>query len=137
MIYVLKGRLLRNLLVFSQKIEDLTISFHRCPPNRGKRGKNLPFGPRLTSSAKIEHVGVYFAKMGCKIEYGFTDIFGFQVMYLELDWSGRWGWSFISGLLIRFAAKRKMAEAICSGAAISFLPFKINKQFIYLIISYL
>ena len=35
------------------------------------------FEPRQTPSAKIENVGVYFAKMGCKIKGGFTDIFGF------------------------------------------------------------
>ena len=45
--------------------------------------------------------------MGCKIEDGFADIFGVRVMYLELDWSGRWGRSLISELLIRFAAKRE------------------------------
>lgn len=106
MAYVLKGRLFKNLLVFLRKIEDLTF-FYRLPPNKGKKGKNGPFEHRLTSSAKIEHVGVYFAKTGCKIEYGFTDIFGVQVMCLELDWSGRWGRSLISGLLIRFAAKRE------------------------------
>ena len=42
------------------------------------------------SSAKIGHVGVYFAKMGCKIDGGFTDIFGFRVRYFMLDRSGRW-----------------------------------------------
>ena len=88
----------------------------------GKRGKNSPFGPRQTSSAKIGHVGVYFAKTGCKIEAGFTDIFGFQVMYLELDLSGRWGRSFISGLLIRFAVKRKMAETIFMAQPSLFFP---------------
>ena len=104
--YVLKGRLLKNLLVFSQKIEDLTF-FYRLSPNRGEKAKNFLFEPRLTLSAKIEHVGVYFAKMGCKIEYGFTDIFGFRVKYFMLDWSGRWGPTFTTGLLTRFAAKRK------------------------------
>ena len=81
--------------------------FYRLIFYRGKRGKNSLFGPRQTPSAKIGHVGVYFAKTGCKIEYGFTDIFGVQVMYFVLDWSGRWGRSLISGLLIRFAAKRE------------------------------
>ena len=74
MVYVLKGRLLKNLLVFLRKIEDLTFFFHQLSPNRGEKGKNSLFGSRLTSSANIEHVGVYFAKMGCKIEDGFTDI---------------------------------------------------------------
>jgi len=63
--------------------------------------------PRLTSSAKIEHVGVYFAKTGCKIEYGLTDIFGVQVRCLVLDWTGRLGLTFTTGLFIRFAAKRE------------------------------
>jgi len=44
-------------------------------------------------------------------------------MYLVLNWTGRLGLTFTSGLLIRFAAKRKMAEPICSGAAISFFPY--------------
>ena len=121
MVCLLKGRLIKNLLVFLRKIEDLTF-FYRLSPNRGKKGKNSPLEPRLTSSAKIGHVGVYFAKMGCKIESGFTDIFGFRVRYFVHDRSGRWGRSFTSGLLISFAAKRKMASAICSSAAISFLP---------------
>ena len=106
MFCILKGRLLKNLLVFLRKIEDLTF-FHRLPPNRGEKGKNNPLEPRLTSSAKIEHVGVYFAKTGCKIEYGLTDIFGVQVRCLVLDWTGRLGLTFTTGLFIRFAAKRE------------------------------
>ncbi|WP_297929539.1 hypothetical protein [uncultured Coprobacter sp.] len=89
-----------------RKIEDLTF-FYRRTPKRGEKGKNSPFESRLTPSAKIEHVGFYFAKKGCKIEYGFTDIFGFRVRYFVLDWSARWGLTFTTGLLIRFAAKRK------------------------------
>ena len=88
MVYGLKGRLLKNLLVFLRKIEDLTF-FYRLSPNRGEKGKNSPLEPRQTSSAKIGHVGIYFAKMGCKIEDGFTDIFGFRVRYFVLDRSGR------------------------------------------------
>ena len=88
---------------------------------REKRQKR-PFGPRLTSSAKIEHVGVYFAKMGCKIEDGFTDIFGVQVMCFVLDWTGRLGLTFTTGLFIRFAAKRENDRSHFHGAAISFLP---------------
>ena len=112
MVYVLKGRLLKNLLVFLRKIEDLTF-FHRLSPNRGKKAKNFLFEPRLTLSAKIEHVGVYFAKMGCKIKGGFADIFGFQL------------WNFVFGrsvILLGFdntssthkfcSQKRKMAEPI-------------------------
>jgi len=89
-----------------RKIEDLTF-FYRLPPNRGGKGKNRPFEPRLTSSAKIGNVGVYFAKTGCKIEDGFTDVSGFRVRYFVLDRSGRLGLTFTTGLLIRFAAKRE------------------------------
>ena len=78
-VYILKGRLLKNLLVFLRKIEDLTFFFHRLPPNEGKKCKNSLFGPRQNLSVKIGHVGVYFAQKGCKIEDGFTDIFGFQL----------------------------------------------------------
>ena len=69
------------------------------------------FRPRLTSSAKIGHVGVYFAKKDCKIEDGFTDIFG--VIGHHLGWAGG---VFCLALylckLISFAAKRKTAGAI-------------------------
>ena len=106
MVYSLKGRLLKNLLVFLRKIEDLTF-FSSTPSEQREKRQKQPFGARLTSSAKIGHVGVYFAKMVCKIEDGFTDIFGFRVRYFMLDRSGRWGRSFISGLHIRFAAKRE------------------------------
>ena len=83
MVCVLKGRLLKNLLVFLRKIEDLTF-FLSTPSKQREKGKNLPFGPRLTSSAKIEHVVVYFAKKGCKIEVGFADIF--RVGGCHLGW---------------------------------------------------
>lgn len=72
-VYSLEDGNLKNLLVFA-KNRRFNDFFHRFPPNRGKRGKNSPFGPQRPSSAKIEHVGVYFAKMGCKIEDGFTGI---------------------------------------------------------------
>ena len=122
MVCSLKGRLLKNLLVFLRKIEDLTF-FYRLSPNRGKKDKNSPLEPRLTPSAKIEHVGVYFAKMDCKIDCGFTDIFGFRVRYFVIDRSGRLGRSFTSGLLIRFAAKRKMAETIFMAQPSLFFPY--------------
>ena len=61
----------------------------------------------MAPSAKIEHVGVYFAKMGYKIEDRLTDIFGVQVRCLVLDWTGRLGLTFTTGLFIRFAAKRE------------------------------
>ena len=77
MVCVLKGRLLKNLLVFLRKIEDLTFFSSTLSEQRGK-GKNSPLDSRLTPSAKIGHVGVYFAQMGCKIEDGFADIFRLQ-----------------------------------------------------------
>ena len=108
----LKRQTTQKFTCFFAKNRRFNVFFHRLSPNREKKGKNGPFEPRLTSSAKIGHVGVYFAKMGCKIEVGFTDIFGFRVRYFVIDRSGCWGRSFTSGLLIRFAAKRKMAETI-------------------------
>lgn len=38
--------------------------FYRLSLNRGEKGKNSPLKPRQTPSAKIGHVGAYFAKMG-------------------------------------------------------------------------
>ncbi len=35
------------------------------------------------------------------------DIFGVQVMCFVLDWTGRLGLTFTTGLFIRFAAKRE------------------------------
>ena len=108
MVYILKGRLLKNLLVFFAKNRRFNVFFHRLPPNRGKKAKKFLFESRQTPFAKIEHVGVYFAKMSCKIEDGFADIFGFRVRYFMLDRSGRWGLTFTTGLLIKsFAAKRE------------------------------
>ena len=103
----LKRQTTQKFTCFFAKNRRFNVFFSSTPPNRGEKGKNSLLGPRQTPSAKIGHVGVYFAKMGCKIEDGFTDIFGFQVMYLELDWSGRLGLTFTTGLFIRFAAKRE------------------------------
>ena len=102
-----KRQTTQKFTCFFAKNRRFNVFFHRLPPNRGERGKNGPFEHRLTSSAKIEHVGVYFAKTGCKIEYGFTDIFGVQVRCLVLDWTGRLGLTFTTGLFIKFAAKRE------------------------------
>ena len=93
--------------MFFAKNRRFNDFFHRLPPNRGEKGKNSLLGPLQTLSAKIGHVGVYFAKMGCKIEDGFTDIFGSRVRYFVLDWSGRLGLTFTTGLFISFAAKRE------------------------------
>ena len=89
---------------------------------REKRQKR-PFGPQLSSSAKIGHVGVYFAKMGCKIEDGFTDILGFQLwdiasveeVFCSALNSVRSTHNFCS-------QKRKWSEPFSHGAAIFFLP---------------
>lgn len=77
----MKNRILKNLLVFSQKSDDLTIFFIGSLRTEGKEAKTALSGPD-DLAAKIGHVGVYFAKMGCKIEDGFTDIFGFRLWYL-------------------------------------------------------
>ena len=88
-----------------------------------EKGKNGPLGPWQTPSANIEHVGVYFAKMGCKIEDGFTDILGFQLLDIA---SGRRG--VLLGLnstrsTHKFCSQKKKRLAPFShGAAISFLP---------------
>lgn len=89
MVYGLKGRLLKNLLVFLRKIEDLTFFLSTLSKQREKRQKQ-PFRATPDPVCKIGHVGVCFARMGCKIEDGFTDIFGFRVRYFMLDRSGRW-----------------------------------------------
>ena len=108
-----------------RKIEDLTFFFIDSLRTEGKKAKNSPFRSRLTPSAKIEHVGVYFAKMGCKIEYGFTDIFGLQVRCFVFDRSDCvWDEPFTTGLLIRFAAKRKMDETISPWRShLFFIPY--------------
>ena len=84
------------------------LRFFSLPPSeqREKRQKQ-PFRAPTDPVAKIGHVGVYFAKTGCKIEDGFMDIFGVQVMCFVLDWTGRLGLTFTTGLFIRFAAKRE------------------------------
>ena len=45
MVYSLKGRLLKNLLVFSQKIDDLTIFFIDFLRTEGKEAKTSLLGP--------------------------------------------------------------------------------------------
>ena len=44
------------------------------------------------------------------------------MMYLVLNWTGRLGLTFTSGLLIRFAAKRKMADFIFMAQPSLFFP---------------
>lgn len=45
MVYVLKGRLLKNLLVFLRKIEDLTFFFIDSLRTEGKKAKTAFLGP--------------------------------------------------------------------------------------------
>ena len=45
MVYVLKGRLLKNLLVFLRKIEDLTFFFIDSLRTEGKKAKTSLLGP--------------------------------------------------------------------------------------------
>ena len=108
--YILKVRLLKNLLVFLRKIEDLTF-FLSAHSEKREKSKNSPLRPWQTPSAKIGHVGVYFAKMGCKIEGGFTDIFG--VVSHHLGWADRvLCLAFAPGLLKVLQPKDKMAGTI-------------------------
>lgn len=72
MVYALKGRLLKNLLVFLPKIEDLTLLTLTCLQTKGKR-ENGSLLLRNLRFAKIRHIGDYFADCGCKIRDGFTD----------------------------------------------------------------
>ena len=45
-VYDLKGRLLKKLLVFSSKIEDLTFLTLVCLQTEGKRKKSPSFSPK-------------------------------------------------------------------------------------------
>ena len=106
-VYGLKDRLLKILLVFSSKIEDLTFLTLVCLQTKGKRGngslllRNLRF-------AKIRHIGDYFAEWGCKIRDGFTDFgvgfcglirgescfafeLGFRILLQPKEKNGRYG----------------------------------------------
>jgi hypothetical protein len=82
-----------------------------------------PFEFRLPSSAKIGHVGFYFAKTGCIIEAGFADILGSQLwdiasveeVFCSALNSARSTHNFCS-------QKIKWPEPFRHGVAISFLP---------------
>ena len=92
--------------------------------DRGKKTKNSLFEPRQTPSAKIEHVGVYFAKMGCKIKGGFTDILGFQSWYIVF---GRRGVLLALNNLrsiYKFCSQmKKRQEPFSHGVVIFFFPY--------------
>ena len=89
--------------------------------------------PRLAPSAKIEHVGVYFAKMGYKIEDGFADIFG--VVVRHLGWAdGVFCLTFAPGTLKVLQTKEKMAGAIFMAQPSLFFPnfdFTLMNVYIY------
>lgn len=73
MVYDLKDRHLKNLLVFSPKIEDLTFLTLVCLKRREKEG-NRSFSPCNPRFTKVRHIGDYFADCGCKIIDRFTYI---------------------------------------------------------------
>ena len=60
---------------FLRKIEDPTI-FSSFPSEQREKRQKQPFRATPDPVCKIGHVRVYFARMGCKIEDGFTDICG-------------------------------------------------------------
>ena len=64
----------------------------------------------------------YFAKMGCKIEYGFTNVFGSRVRYFVLNQSARWRLTFTTIAYKFCSQKKKRLEPFSHGSAISFLP---------------
>lgn len=105
-----------------RKIEDLTFFISTSSEQR-ERGKNSLFGPRQTSSAKIWHVGVYFAKIGCKIKDGFMDILGFQLRDIVFDRKGVWlGLNSTRSAHKFYSQKRKMAESISMAQPSLFFP---------------
>ena len=80
--------------------------FYRLSLNRGEKGKNSPLKPRHARSLQTGFVGAYFAKMGCKIEDRFTDIFG--VVGHHLGWAeGVFCLAFAFGLLNKFLSQKK------------------------------
>jgi hypothetical protein len=99
---------------FSKKfLSDNSGFFSSTLSEQRGKGKNSPFRPRQTPSAKIGHVGVYFAKIGCKIEGGFTDILGLPSK-VSCAWSE---WPILTGLCLgsfnKFRSqKRKWLESI-------------------------
>lgn len=84
-VYSLKDRLLENLLVFSSKIEDLTLLTLVYLQTKGKR-ENGSLLLRNLRFAKIRHIGDYFADSSCKIRDGFTD-FGVGSCHHFMPWS--------------------------------------------------
>ena len=83
-VYSLKDRLLKNLLVFSSKIEDLTLLTLVCLQTEGKRGKWLSFAPK-PPVRKDKAYRWLFRRMGLQNQRW---IHGFWGWFLWLDKGG-------------------------------------------------
>jgi len=109
--------------LFFAKNRRFNVFFIDSLRTEGKRGKNSPFRPRLSSSAKIGHVGVYFAKTGCEIEAGFTDIF--EIVGRHLGWaSGVFCLAFAPDDAYKFCIqKRKWLKPFVMAQPSLFFPY--------------
>lgn len=118
-LYDLKDRRRKNLLVFLPKIEDLTLLTLTCLQTKGKR-ENGSLLLRNLRFAKIRHIGDYFADCCCKIRDEFTDFrVGFCGLTRARIMSVLW-----AGFLYLLQPKRKSAVMVRLGfgEAISFSP---------------
>lgn len=96
--------------------------FYRLSLNRGEKGKTSPLKPRHARSLQTGVAGAYFAKMGCKIEDRFTDIFG--VVGHHLGWAeGVFCLAFAFGLLNKFRSQKKKLLRLFSWRSYLFFPF--------------
>lgn len=117
MIYILKGRLLKILLVFLRKIEDLTFFFIDSLRTEGKEAKTAP----TDLVCKDRACRGLFCQKGLLNRgwiHGYFWVPIVEILRLVEE-------VFCSALIApgahkNFAAKRKMTSAICCGAAISF-----------------
>lgn len=109
-LYGLKDRRLKNLLVFSPKIEDLTF-LTLVYLKRREKEKNGSLLLRNLRFAKIRHIGDNFADSGCKMEGRFTDLqvdfCGFIRGWVMFCFELYFAQSSHIWLLIFFAAKRE------------------------------
>ena len=119
-VYSLKDRLLKNLLVFSSKIEDLTFLTLVCLQTEGKRGKSLSFALK-SPFRKDKAYRWLFLRMGLQNQRW---IHGFFWGGVWLD-KGRILLRFWVRILDSFAAKRENRQ-IWFGSALAkpflFLP---------------
>ena len=93
--------------LFFAKNRRFNDFFHLLPPNRGERGKNSLFGPRQTPSAKIGHVGIYFAKRAVKSSMDSRIFSGSNRGILSLVRVSFCSALITPGAQINFAAKRE------------------------------